>query len=395
MSENQHNIRLNQVTLPARNYDDSKSFYQSLYLRLIVDSPPRFARMVERCFNKLKNARRLATRYDKTSDSYLGLIHIVSMRNPHSALFFLCVFAALVFSVAPRISEAEAAALGVAQETGSEPSGNGPGLREVGSRGFFVLDGPFAEFDPNHPAVEIWTPVGDRRAPVVVYAHGGAGYREDDRARVEMFRRNGFATISFDSYVMNGFDDWNFVTRRVANSGKQNMIWGVFKGAVEYAANEDRWDNRNIFLYGGSNGGRVVLYAGTELANDNIRGIVSEAPAATGFTLGDLTIPTIIPFGAMDNWAGRSETDYVWARTYPNSPVSIEAWVESLQERGRPTEFIFYENAGHLLFEGPLRQVTVDRGSGGSFTAYEGAGEGVLDQYERDVIAFVNRNLAQ
>ena len=32
---------------------------------------------VERCFNKLKNTRRLATQYDKTTDSYLGLIHIV------------------------------------------------------------------------------------------------------------------------------------------------------------------------------------------------------------------------------------------------------------------------------------------------------------------------------
>ncbi len=36
--------------------------------------------MVERCFNKLKNARRLATRYDKTADTYLGFIHIVSIR---------------------------------------------------------------------------------------------------------------------------------------------------------------------------------------------------------------------------------------------------------------------------------------------------------------------------
>ena len=36
--------------------------------------------MVERCFNKLKNARRLATRYDKTSDNYLAFIHIVSIR---------------------------------------------------------------------------------------------------------------------------------------------------------------------------------------------------------------------------------------------------------------------------------------------------------------------------
>jgi transposase len=36
--------------------------------------------MVELRFNKLKNARRLATRYDKTADSYLGFIHLVSIR---------------------------------------------------------------------------------------------------------------------------------------------------------------------------------------------------------------------------------------------------------------------------------------------------------------------------
>ena len=35
---------------------------------------------IERCFNKLKNARRLATRYDKTARSYLGFIQIVAAR---------------------------------------------------------------------------------------------------------------------------------------------------------------------------------------------------------------------------------------------------------------------------------------------------------------------------
>jgi len=40
--------------------------------------------MVERCSNKLKNARRLATRYDKTAKTYFGFIHIVSIRLwPH------------------------------------------------------------------------------------------------------------------------------------------------------------------------------------------------------------------------------------------------------------------------------------------------------------------------
>lgn len=35
---------------------------------------------VERCFNKLKNSRRVATRYDKTSDSYTGFLHVASIR---------------------------------------------------------------------------------------------------------------------------------------------------------------------------------------------------------------------------------------------------------------------------------------------------------------------------
>lgn len=35
---------------------------------------------IERCFNKLKNSRRLATRYDKTAASYLGFVHIAAIR---------------------------------------------------------------------------------------------------------------------------------------------------------------------------------------------------------------------------------------------------------------------------------------------------------------------------
>jgi transposase len=36
--------------------------------------------LVERCFNKLKNARRVATGCDKTSESFLGFIDITSIR---------------------------------------------------------------------------------------------------------------------------------------------------------------------------------------------------------------------------------------------------------------------------------------------------------------------------
>lgn len=40
----------------------------------------RLRKLVERCFNKLKNARRVATRYDKAAESFLGFVDITSIR---------------------------------------------------------------------------------------------------------------------------------------------------------------------------------------------------------------------------------------------------------------------------------------------------------------------------
>lgn len=306
---------------------------------------------------------------------------------------FLLVMVAICISVAVKATPIPSTDATLLQET--IPSVSNPRLRAVGTRGFHDVAAPFAEFDAQHLSVDIWTPSDKPNAPVMVYAHGGAGYREDDRARVEMFRRHGFATISFDAYEMNGFHDWEFVTRRIVNSGKQKMIWGVFKGAVDYASTQSVWDNENIILYGGSNGGRVVLYAGSEISLPAIRAIISEAPAGSGFELGDYAIPTIVPFGALDTWAGRSEADFVWKRKYPSSTMSTEEWVNSQQSKGRPVEFIFYENAGHLLFAGPLEKVTVRRGKNLSFTAFQGAAEGVLEEYKHDVISFAKRHLSK
>lgn len=36
--------------------------------------------LIERCFSKLKQSRRLATRYDKTAASYIGFVLIASTR---------------------------------------------------------------------------------------------------------------------------------------------------------------------------------------------------------------------------------------------------------------------------------------------------------------------------
>ena len=40
----------------------------------------RWRNLIERLFNKLKNWRRVATRYDKTAKSYLGFVALASVK---------------------------------------------------------------------------------------------------------------------------------------------------------------------------------------------------------------------------------------------------------------------------------------------------------------------------
>lgn len=40
----------------------------------------RLRNLIERLFNKLKNWRRVATRYDKTKESYLGFVALASIK---------------------------------------------------------------------------------------------------------------------------------------------------------------------------------------------------------------------------------------------------------------------------------------------------------------------------
>lgn len=68
-------------TMEARNVVPVIPMRKSRKLRAAVDRTLyRLRNLVERCFNKLKNASRVATRYDKTAESFLAFIDITSIR---------------------------------------------------------------------------------------------------------------------------------------------------------------------------------------------------------------------------------------------------------------------------------------------------------------------------
>ena len=67
--------------MEARNVLTQIPMRKSRKMRIGVDhSLYSLRNLVERCFNKLKNARRVATRYDKTAESFLGFLDTTSIR---------------------------------------------------------------------------------------------------------------------------------------------------------------------------------------------------------------------------------------------------------------------------------------------------------------------------
>ena len=68
-------------TMEKRNILPQIPMRKSRRMRVGVDhSLYQLRNMVERCFNKMKNARRVATRCDKTAERFLGFIDITSIR---------------------------------------------------------------------------------------------------------------------------------------------------------------------------------------------------------------------------------------------------------------------------------------------------------------------------
>ena len=61
-----------EAVIPARSNRSSPASHDKEKYQL--------AQSVERLFNKLKNWRRVATRYDKTASSYLGFVVIASVK---------------------------------------------------------------------------------------------------------------------------------------------------------------------------------------------------------------------------------------------------------------------------------------------------------------------------
>ena len=78
-------------------------------------------------------------------------------------------------------------------------------LKEIRPQSFTV-EGPLAEFDPCHRSTKFQKPSVFTKSPLMIVLHGGGGLDSPVRNAADSFRSKGFASLVFDAYEHNGFN---------------------------------------------------------------------------------------------------------------------------------------------------------------------------------------------
>lgn len=252
-------------------------------------------------------------------------------------------------------------------------------LHLVGTSAVFSLDSWHVSVDK----------VKEQNHKVVVYAHGGSGLTQSDRARIGMMKNFGFDVVYFDAFAMNHLDG-TWANRNISDASKQQIIKNVFDGACEYVLAQPHYSH--MVFYGQSNGGKVAIAAIDKFQmNSQLKLVLAEAPASWGPPLPDyVVVPTVIFWGERDNWGGWGESDLLFWRKTPITEfewelkLSNSEWVERAKQNKYPVSAISYRESGHDFYAGNIRPV-FRRMSHADIVGYLGSTRDDLTKYINDV----------
>lgn len=227
--------------------------------------------------------------------------------------------------------------------------------------GRFDIVGEPSGYDPKSPHVFIHQPKVGKLHPVLLYIHGGRGLTIGSLAVTRYFQTLGFATVAFDAFKMNnisGLKSKEFDTK-LSLTAKQTILTAIAEQAFDWILNQSWADTARIYIYGHSNGARVALAMAARVQKNNVPMIFAEAPAHCCIPLpGILNVPVKLIFGDKDNYAGKSEGDFLYERWSITNRTSTKQWAQAQLVTGK-LEIIFY-HGGHGLFLGEgVRSVRV------------------------------------
>lgn len=234
----------------------------------------------------------------------------------------------------------------------------------------FTVTGKLSGFDPCNSSVEYNVPKTTSKPPLMIYVHGGGG-KGDGRLIIKEFYARGMATLIFDAYIMNGFEQgYMFWGVKATNESRQRMIYKVALEAYQWAKQQHDIDTSQIYIYGLSNGAAVALNLASVVDPKHVKTIFAEGTPGMGIGLPDtVQIPIKIIYGELDNYGSTSETNWQWNRTescYFNKTDELTPkgnaqrcrfntqspadWMREQEAKGADIDTWVYKNAAHWIF---------------------------------------------
>lgn len=265
--------------------------------------------------------------------------------------------------------------------------------------------GPLANFNPCHSSVRLDTPsfFAKRRGekpPLVIIAHGGGGLGGYERDFARLMNQQGFATLIFDAFEMNGLQPRSeLLVYNMSNGGRQRMIFKATLGAFRWAIKRNDIDNSRVFVQGLSNGGAVAVNMAALTDAPQIKGVIAEGAPTTGIGFpNNLTAPLLMVYGLADNYGGERAEDFLYLRApvcsmndhYPVAPEgftmqcgrvsnrddigpSPKVWYEDKLAQGQPVRLELIDGGGHGMLFSDFSSSSRQLPRGRAFYASHGA----------------------
>jgi len=285
--------------------------------------------------------------------------------------------------------------------------------------------GPLAAFDPCHKSVKLDTPTffakkrGDK-PPLVIIAHGGGGLGGYERDFAKLMNQNGYATLIFDAFEMNGLvPGSDLLIYQMSNGGRQRMIYKVTEGAYKWALNNEKIDTRKIFFQGLSNGASVSINMAASADSAHVRGVVAEGGPSAGIGFpNDIKIPLLLIYGSADNYGGVQQDDFMYLRGnpcsyndhYPRAPAGFSetchwavnktdsmpspyAWYQQIKANGGVIQFELIPGGGHGMMFSEFNASVRVLENGRSFYRAHGVNAEARQRLQQMVLEFFESKL--
>ncbi len=295
----------------------------------------------------------------------------------------------------------------------------------VASGSLKTVEGTLADFDPCHRSVQLTMPslfakTRGEKPPVVIIAHGGGGIGGYEREFAKLMNQNGFATLLYDAFEMNGLTSGsNLVLNEMRNSARQRMIYKATVGAYQWVLKNDKVDVNKILVQGLSNGASVAINMAASTDGKNLKGVIADCAPAAGIGFpNNINVPLLMIYGSADVYGGTRADDFMHVRGnaclqndfYELAPKGFSencnrnsnsselmpnplAWYEKTKSKGGDIKFELIEGGGHgMMFDSYSASVRPLAGGRSMYTS-RGASSDARTRLEKLVIDFFESKL--